>query len=135
MGWYIPNVRSVQFGLCFIRIFFFLSFFFFFSFSTGIFLDRHLTDSKDSREWNHYVPCFPHSPAHEYSFSSSRFLPLLFNRSICSYQADSWWYLFSLNICILLQSSRSYWPSGFKVTLWRFELISNYHLFLSKRTA
>ena len=32
--------------------------------------------------------------------SSPQFLPLLFNQSICTYQTDSWWDLFSLEICI-----------------------------------
>ena len=37
--------------------------------------------------------------------SSPRFLPLLFNQSICTYQTDSWWDLFSLEICILFAFS------------------------------
>ena len=89
---------------------FFLSCFcfcFFCSFSIGFFSDRHC-DSQDSREqWgNHYFSCFPLPPAHEYSFSSSRVLPLLFNRSICNYQTDSWWDLIYLEhfICIFIDA-------------------------------
>ena len=104
-----------------------------------------LTDTNDSqdsrqRKVNHYFSCFPLPPAHEYAFNLSRFLPLLFNQSICNYRTDSWWDLFSLEICILLgfssmQLSRSYWLSSFKVTLWEFELISNYHRSTTKRPA
>ena len=82
-------MRSDQFGLCSIRIFFFLFLFFFCSFSIGFFFDRYY-DSQDCREerGNHCSSCFPLSPAHEYSLSSSRLLPLLFNRSICNYKTD-----------------------------------------------
>ena len=88
---------------------------------------------------NHYFSCVLLLPACEYTFNSSRFVPLIFNQSICNYWTDSWWDLFSLQICILLgfslmQLSRSYWLSYFKVTLWEFELISNYHLSTTKRT-
>ena len=130
----IPNVRSVQFGLCCIRIFFF-----FFSFlSLLVFSLTATNDSQDSRDGrgNHSFSCFPLPPAHEHSFSSSRFLPLLFNQSICNYQTDSWWDFFSLEICILfpislMQLSRSW---HFKVTLWGFELILNYQPSITKRT-
>ena len=142
MGYYfniIPNVRTVQFGVCSIHIFFLSSFFFFFS---SLFSLTGTNNSKDSRErkWNHYFSCFPLPLAHKYSFSSSKFLPLLFNRSICNYQTDSWWDLLSLEICILfafslMQLSRSYWLSHFRVTLWGFELISNYRPSITKRTA
>ena len=72
-------------------------------------------------------------------FSSSRFLQLLFNRSFCNYQTDSWWDLFSLEICILFafllkQFNRSYWLWHFKATLRGFELISNYRPSIAKRT-
>ena len=50
---------------------------------------------------NHYFSCFPLPPTNEHSFNSSRFLPLIFTRSICNYQTDSWWDLFSLDICFL----------------------------------
>ena len=71
-----------------------------------------------------YFSCFPLPPAHEHSFSSSRFLPLPFNRSIYNYQTPSWRGLFSLEICILfgfslLQINQSYWLWHFKVTFVR----------------
>ena len=55
-------------------------------------------------------------PANEHSFNSSRFLQLIFTQSICNYQTESWWDLFSLDICFLfaflwMQLSRSYWHS------------------------
>ena len=132
----ITNARSIQVGLCSVRTFF-LSFFLpFFSFSIGIFLER-TNDSQDNREGkeNPYFSCFLLPPADKHSLSSARFLPLLFNRSIFNYQIDSWWDLFSLVICILfafslMQLSRMqlmsmrYWH--YKLTLWGFELISNY---------
>ena len=99
-------------------------------------------DSQNSREWrgNHHFSCFSLPLAREYSFSLPRFLPLLLNRSICNYQTNSWWDLFSLYICIwfafsLTQLSRSYWLSQFKVRMWGFELVSNYHSSITKRTA
>ena len=66
----------------------------------SVFFLRDTNDSQDYREGrgSPYFSCFPIPPAHEHSFSSSRFLPLLFNRSICNYQTDSWWDLFSLEI-------------------------------------
>ena len=77
-----------------------------------------LTDTNDSQNYRKrrgspYFPCFLLPPTPEHSCSSSRFIPLLFNRSICDYQTDSWWDLFSLEICILftfllMQLSRSY---------------------------
>ena len=61
-----------------------------------------------------------------------------FPRSICNNQTDSWWHLFSLEICILFEFllmliSGSYWFCHFKVTLWGFELISNYYLYITKQ--
>ena len=61
-----------------------------------------------------------------------------FPRSICNNQTDSWWHLFSLEICILFEFllmliSGSYWLCHFKVTLWGFELISNYYLSITKQ--
>ena len=76
---------------------------------------------------------FPLPLAHEYSFSFSRFPPLLFNRSICNCQTDSWWVvLFGFS---LTQLSRSYKVLHFKVILCGFELTSNYHPSITKRTA
>ena len=95
-----------------ICVLFFLSFLFFIFLS--VFSLKDTNDSQDSREGrrNHYFSCFPY-PAHEHSFSSSRFLPLYFNRSICNYQADSWWDVFSLEIC------RSYCRSSFQSDIVR----------------
>ena len=113
--------------VCFLSAFFFLL----------LICLTNTNDSQDSRERrvNHYFSCVLLLPAREYTFNSSRFVPLIFNQSICNYWADSWWDLFSLQICILLgfslmQLSRSYGLSYFKVTLWEFELISNYYLLL-----
>ena len=122
-----PDVRSVHL-VCVLSLFF--SFFFFLLF-LSVFSLRDTNGLEDSRErrGNHFS-CFPLLPGHEYSFGSSKFLPLLFNRCICNYQSDSWWDIFYLWVDILfslLQLSRSYWLSYFKVTLWEFELISNYH--------
>ena len=110
----------------FLVFLFLLIFFFFFLTDTS--------DPQDSIEWrvNHYFSCFPLPLAHEYAFNSSRFLSLLFNRSICNYRTDSWWDLLSLEIYILfafslMQLSRSYWLSYFKVTLWESELISHFY--------
>ena len=47
-------------------------------------------NSEDTREeGNYYFPCLPLSTTNEDLSSSSRFLPLLFNWFICSYEADS----------------------------------------------
>ena len=95
--------------VCFLSVFFF-----FLSFSIGIFFDRHYTltdDSNDRREGrgNHYFSCVPLPPAHKLSFSSSRFLPLVFNQSICNYLTDSWFVLFrDLHlICIFIDAIKS----------------------------
>ena len=82
------------------------------------------------RRGNNYFSCFRLPSANEHSFNSSRFLPLIFTRSICNYQTDSWWDLFSLNICILfallwIQSNLSYWLwEGF--IKWHCEDLSSY---------
>ena len=114
----IPDVSSVH-------LYFFIFFFLFLS----IFSLKDTNGLEDSREriGNHFS-CFPLLHSHEYSFGSSKFL-LLFNRYICNYQSDSWdmFYLWVDILFSLLQLSRSYWLSYFKVTLWEFELISNYH--------
>ena len=127
-------MRSVQFGLCSIRIFS-LFFFFFYRY----FPWQTLTIHWMGRRGNNYFSCFPLSPANEHSFNSSIFLPLIFTRSICNYQTDSWWGFFSLDICILfaflwIQLSRSYWLWHYKVALWGFEFISNYHFSATKQT-
>ena len=108
----IHNVRSVHFGLCSIRISFFLSFFLLFFFFYRYVPWQTLTILKKG---NNYF-CFPIPPANEHSFNSSRFLQLIFTQCICNYQTESWWDLFSLDICFLfaflwMQLSRSYWHS------------------------
>ena len=89
--------------VCVLSVLFLSFFFFFFFLFLSIFFLKDTNNSQDSSEGrgNRYFSCFPLPPAHGHSFSSSRFLPLLFNRSICNYQTDSEWYLFSLDICIL----------------------------------
>ena len=102
-------MKSVQFGLCSIRIFFFFLYFLFLL----IFFLTDTTDSHDYREGkgSPYFSCFPRPPAHEHSFSSLTFLPLLLNRSICNYQTTFVILLRDLHfICIsMMQLSRSYW--------------------------
>ena len=84
---------------------------FFLSSSSFLFLSVYsLTDINESQDsWeqreNYCFSCFLLPPAHEYSLSSSRFLPLLFNRSIYNYQTDSWWV--SLEICIFIDVIKS----------------------------
>ena len=53
-----------------------------------------LADTNDSEDSRHVKEndCFVYfllPPAHKHSFSSSKFLPLLFSQSISNYQADS----------------------------------------------
>ena len=124
--------------VCVLSVFF--SFFLLIFLFISVFSLTDTNDLKDSRgdKGNHYY-LFSTSTRSEHSFSSSRFLPLLFNRSICNYQTDSWWSLFSLEICILfafslMQLSRSYWLLHFKLALWGFELIWNYHPSITERT-
>ena len=73
----IPNVMSVWFGLYSIRIFF-LSFFLLLFLFISVFSLTDTNYSQHSRKGrgNHYFSCFLLPPAHEHSFSSSRFLPL-----------------------------------------------------------
>ena len=91
----------------------FLSVFFCFFLLRYLFLSVFfLTDTSDSRDYREargspYFSCFPLPAAHEHSFSSSRFLPLLINRSICNYNTDSWWDLFSWEICIFIDAIKS----------------------------
>ena len=74
--------------VCVLSVFF--SFFLFIFLFISVFSLTDTNDSKDSRggKGNHYY-LFSTSTRSEHSFSSSRFLPLLFNRSICNYQTDS----------------------------------------------
>ena len=101
---------------------------FFLSSSSFLFLSVYsLTDTNESQDsWeqreNYCFSCFLLPPAHEYSLSSSRFLPLLFNRSICNYQTDSWWDIFSLEICIFIDVIKS----EFHISKWQCENLSSY---------
>ena len=139
---FILYLMSGAFSLvCVLFVFFsfFLSFFLFF-FLYRYFPWQILTIQSISGKGERIIIlCFPLPPAHEHSFSSSRFLPLLFNRTIGNYQTDSWWGLFSLEICILfafslMQLSRSYWLWHFKVALWGFKFIWHYHPSITERT-
>ena len=99
----VENLETVQFGLRSIRIFLlFFAFFFFLS----VFSVKDTNVSQNSSEWrgNHYFSCFPRPSAHEYPFSFSRLLPLLFNWSICNYQTDNWW---GLLISIFIDAVKS----------------------------
>ena len=126
----IPNLRSIQFGLCSICIFF--SFFLLFFFCYRYFLWQTLMIHRIAGNGEGIIIFLAF-----HFHLLRRFKPLLFNRSICNYQIDCWWDLFSFEICILfafslMQSSWSYWPSHLKVTLWGFELILNYHPSITK---
>ena len=113
--------------VCVLSVFFFFLSCPFFFFFYGYF-------SWQTLRGNHFFLCIPLPPAYKHPFSSSRFLSLVFNQSICNDQIDNWWDLFS---CILfafslVQLSRSYWLWQFKVTMWGFELISNNTLLLQR---
>ena len=89
----------------------------FFSFYIVIFLAFHT-----------HTHTHTHTNTREHSFSSSRFVPLHFDQFICNNQTDSWWGLFSLEICnlftfSLMQLSRSYWLWHSK---WHYEDLSSY---------
>ena len=84
---FILYLRWRAFNLVFIlsALFFFLSSFLFFFCRYSCFLDtKYSQDSREGRG-NQLFSCFLITPAHEHSFSSSRFVSLLFNRSICNY--------------------------------------------------
>ena len=71
------------FSLVCVPFVFFLSFFLvLFSFSIGIFLDRHQLFIRWDRMGNNYFSCSPLLPANEHSCNSSKFLPLIFARSM-----------------------------------------------------
>ena len=93
--------------------------------------------------WGNNYFCFPLPPANEHSFHLSRFLPLIFTRSICNYQTDSWWDVFSLDICILfaflwMQLNRSLTFQSDIVRIWvhmklspfyfKGNMLTNWHL-------
>ena len=75
----------------------------------------------------------------EHFFSSSKFIPLLLlnlfviTRLIADVTLVFFRDLHFIRI-LLMQLSRSYWIWHFKVTLWGFELISYYHLSITKST-
>ena len=111
--------------MCSIHIFsFFLSCFF--SFSIGIFRDRHWRFISWDMRGNNYVSCFPLPPGNENLFNSSRFLSLIFTRSICNYQIDSWWDLFSLGIFILFTFLWMQLSQSIDFSRWHWEDLSSY---------
>ena len=75
-------------------MYFFLPFFLLFFLFLLVFSSTGTNGSQNSREErrNHCFSCFPLPPAHEHSFSSLRFLPLL---------------LFSLEISIFIDANKS----------------------------
>ena len=130
-------MRSVQFGLYAICLFFL--FFFSFSFATVFFLTR--TNDSDSfflffyrdflcgiAEKGEGIIIFLIFYFHLLTkFSSSTFQPLLHFSLLDLFGITrlEWWHLFFLEICILfafllMPLSRSYWFWHFKVTLWGF---------------
>ena len=123
---------SVQFGLYSVRISFLSLFFFFFLYP--YFSWQTLTIHRIAGKGEGIIiflafHTHTHTNTREHSFSSSRFLPLLFDQFICNNQTDSWWGLFFLEICnlfkfSLMQLSRSYywlWHSN-----WHCEDLSSY---------
>ena len=108
--------------VCVLSVFFFLSFFFFFLFLL-VFSLTNTNDSKDSKEGrrNHYFSCISLPPAHKHAFSSSRFLPLVFN-----YQTDSWSDLLSLEIWILFAFSLMQLSIDFDSSKWHCEDLNSY---------
>ena len=106
--------------VCFLSVFFFfLSSFF--SFTIGIFLDR----LERFIGWQGRVR---ESPANEHSVISSRFIPLLFTRSFCNYQTDSWWDLFSLKPALTFKNVFA----KFNFSPAFFEKISSFICFVFK---
>ena len=72
-------------------LFCFLSVFSFFPVFLSVFSLTDTNDSKDRKFRERESLFFSFST----SFDSLRFLPLIFTRSICNYQTDSWWDLSS----------------------------------------
>ena len=121
--------------VCFISVFFsfFLSSYFLFLPVFSLIETNDSWDRWDGRG-NHYFSRFPLPPANEYSFNSTRFMLLIFTLSICNYQTDSWWDLFSLAIYILfaflrMLLSRSDWFWHFKLTvrIWAYIKLSLFY--------
>ena len=69
-----------------------------------------------------------HSLTSIHLFSSSRFLPLLLNGSICNYQTDSWRHLLYLEICILFVFSLMHLSRriNFDISKWNREHFGSY---------
>ena len=105
--------------VCSILVFFFflsflLAFFFIF---LSVFSLTAINDSQGCRErrGNHYFSCFPLPPAHEYSFGSSRFLPLLLNGSICK----NWIYVeIGNDIALYINIKQVFFDSLIKSTVY-----------------
>ena len=117
--------------------------FFLFPSSFSLFLSVcfYTNDSLDSRErrGNHYFSSFQPPPANKLSISSLRFLPLFLPKLIVIPRLIAYETCFPGRFAfflafLLMQLRRSYWLWHFKVTLWGFELISNYHPSIAKRT-
>ena len=99
--------------------FFFLSFLlaFFFLIFLSVFSLTAINDSQGCRErrGNHYFSCFPLPPTHEYSFGSSRFLPLLLNGSICK----NWIYVeIGNDIALYINIKQVFFDSLIKSTVY-----------------
>ena len=73
-----------------------------------IFLDRHQRFIRWDGRGNNYFFCFPLPHANEHLFNSKRFLSLIFTRSICNSHTDSWWDLFSVDICIFMDANKTF---------------------------
>ena len=133
--WYYTQreVHSVWFVLYPYFFSFFLSSYFLFLPVFSLIETNDSWDRWDGRG-NHYFSRFPLPPANEYSFNSTRFMLLIFTLSICNYQTDSWWDLFSLAIYILfaflrMLLSRSDWFWHFKLTvrIWAYIKLSLFY--------
>ena len=110
------NYSGSMFYPCFFFLSFFLACFFFFIF-LSVFSLTAINDSQGCRErrGNHYFSCFPLPPAHEYSFGSSRFLPLLLNGSICK----NWIYVeIGNDIALYIDIKQVFFDSLIKSTVY-----------------
>ena len=112
--------------VCVLSIFFFFLYFFFFSFFYRYFPWQTLAIRKDGKR-NYYFSCFPLAPANEHSFNLSRFLPFIFTQSICNYQIDRWWVLFSLDICIFMDAIKLRSSQSDIVRIWAHIKLSSFY--------
>ena len=126
---------------CVLSAFFFFLSFFFFSFSICIFFKQTLTIHKIAGNGEGIIISllFHFYQLTNIDLADRDFYHFFFIDLFCNYQSDSWWDMFYLEICILfefslMQLSRSYLLSYFKVTLWEFKPIWNYHPSITKRT-